>query len=93
MGRKRDRVTLKPRIKKYVNAGNISNTDYWGGYRGLASYDDENGQSLNYTHHRVNHSCNFVNPNDPNKYTKTIERLWGEKSCKGIENKTSEAAH
>ena len=69
MGKKKDRVTLEHLIKKYVNTGSIINTNYWRGHRGLASYVDANGQPLNYTHHRVNHSCNFVNPNDPNQHT------------------------
>ena len=78
MGGKRDRVTLEPLIKKYVNRGSIINTDCWSGYNGLAGYVDGNGRSLNYTHHMVNHSRHFVNPNDPNQHTQTIERLWGD---------------
>ena len=77
-GGKRDRVTLEPLIKKYVNRGSIINTDCWSDYNGLAGYVDGNGRSLNYTHHMVNHSRRFVNPNDPNQHTQTIERLWGD---------------
>ena len=73
-----DRVTLEPLIKKHVNADSIINTDYWRGYRGLARAVDANGKSLNYTHHRTNHSRNFVNPNNPNQHTQTTERLWGD---------------
>ena len=30
-----------------------------------------------YQHHQVNHSMNFVDPEDPNVHTQKVERLWG----------------
>ena len=56
-------IGRKNRSKKHLSlliktceCGSIINTDYCRRCRGLASYVDANGQSLNYMHHRVNHS-------------------------------------
>jgi hypothetical protein len=61
--------TLQDLIQEYVLPGTIIITDGWRGYLGL--------QAFGYIHKTVNHSENFVNPNDRTVYTNTIERQWG----------------
>lgn len=44
-------------------------TDGWSSYKAL-------GKNPNYTHASVNHSYNFVSPDDPTVHTQNIERMW-----------------
>ena len=57
-------------IFQNVRAGSSLITDCWRGYNGVGRI------GLNYTHSRVNHKQNFVNPNNPNTHTNTVERFW-----------------
>lgn len=63
--RKRD--TLVNVIKRYVRKGSIIITDCWRGYHRL--------EAEGYRHKKVNHSKNFVNPDD-GSYTQNVERMW-----------------
>ena len=67
-GTSRSKATLIPLIKKYVHRGSIIYTDAWRAYAGLGR--------LGYQHRVVNHSENFVDPEDSSVHTQNIERLW-----------------
>ncbi|KFD47379.1 hypothetical protein M513_11742 [Trichuris suis] len=45
-------------------------SDCWGGYRRLSRED--------YTHLRMNHSINFLHPDDPEVHTQSVESLWAQ---------------
>ncbi|KAG0439505.1 hypothetical protein DMUE_2388, partial [Dictyocoela muelleri] len=45
-------------------------TDCWAAYNRLSEYPEFN-------HLTVNHSLNFLNPNDSSIHTQTIESCWG----------------
>lgn len=66
--RRRDAATLEGIIRKFVAAGSTIKTDEWRGYRGL--------EALGYIHGTVNHSRNFVNPNNRQSHTQNIESVW-----------------
>ena len=65
---RRDKDTLIPIIQQYIKPGSIINSDGWGAYVDLGN--------LGYEHNVVIHERHFVNPDDPNIHTQTIERLW-----------------
>ena len=65
---RRDKETLMPIIQQYIKPGSIINSDGWGAYVDLGN--------LGYEHNVVIHERNFLNPDDPNIHTQTIERLW-----------------
>ncbi|XP_065321146.1 uncharacterized protein LOC135928618 [Gordionus sp. m RMFG-2023] len=65
---KRDKDTLLGIISKHVHTDSTIMTDKWKGYNNL----NDNG----YDHYSVNHSQNFVDPNDISTHTQRIERLW-----------------
>lgn len=62
--------TLIPLIQRHIRAGTIIVSDEWRAYNDL--YYDPNYQRLT-----VNHSVNFVNPDDDRAHTQTIEGKWG----------------
>ncbi|GFN83903.1 hypothetical protein PoB_001040900 [Plakobranchus ocellatus] len=64
----RDRATLMPLIEKYIIKGSIIYSDSWGAYSKL--------KELNYNHNQINHSQNFVDPDNAAVHTQNIERLW-----------------
>ena len=66
--RKRNASTLSEVITRRVNRNSTIITDGWRGYRNL--------NSLGFRHQVVNHSVNFVNPEDSAIHTQNIENLW-----------------
>lgn len=62
--------TLIPIIKQYVAPSTIIHTDKWRAYDYVCNHN-------NYVHLVVNHSVNFVNPNN-GVHTQNVERLWRE---------------
>uniref|UniRef100_A0A182SYA5 DDE_Tnp_IS1595 domain-containing protein n=1 Tax=Anopheles maculatus TaxID=74869 RepID=A0A182SYA5_9DIPT len=65
---KRDAATLHDIIMRHVAPGSTILTDGWRAYNGL--------ENRGYSHAMVNHSENFVDPNDPFVHTQSIENLW-----------------
>ena len=66
--------TLLPVIEQHVAPGSQINTDAWAAYNAL----DNLGQATPYLHRVVNHKKNFVNPEDKNVHTQSVERFWRE---------------
>ncbi|CAH8820957.1 unnamed protein product [Trichobilharzia szidati] len=64
----RKATTLIPIITRLVKRGSIIHTDEWKGYNSPSS--------LGYSHHRVNHSNDFVDP-VAGTHTNSIEGFWG----------------
>ena len=67
-GLQRNKETLIPIIKKYIKPGSVIYSDKWGAYSTLSSHG--------YTHYQINHSANFVDPQDCSIHTQNIESLW-----------------
>lgn len=67
----RTRVTLQNFIIQYIHPGSLIISDGWASYARISQI-----QGQNYDHKVVNHSINFVDPNDPNVHTNSIEGLW-----------------
>lgn len=65
---RRDAVTLQNVIIDNVEVGTTIYTDMWRGYINL--------NNIGYFHAAVNHSENFVDPNDPNVHTQNVEANW-----------------
>lgn len=65
---KRDANTLVNIINENVVSGSTIITDMWRGYRTL--------QVSGFQHFTVNHSTNFVSPNNKDIHTQTIESQW-----------------
>jgi transposase-like protein len=68
----RNKQTLLPLIKQYVHPGSSIFTDMWGAYRNL----EKDLAEMKIIHRSVNHKIEFVNSNDPEVHTQTVERLW-----------------
>jgi hypothetical protein len=64
----RSQRTLHDAIRDNVALGSRIVSDCWRGYAGI--------EQIGYSHSMVNHSRNFVDPDDRTIYTQTIERLW-----------------
>lgn len=69
----RNEETLINAICENINEGSHIITDCWRSYLNIQSYG--------YIHSTINHSENFINPNDQNIHTQTIERVW-----RGVKN-------
>ena len=65
----RSAVTLEELILRKMERGSTIMTDLWKGYCGL--------ESKGFEHFCVNHSLNFVDPNNVNVHTQKIEGFWG----------------
>ena len=68
---RRDRATLLPLIVQYIAPGTRILSDEWASYAQIAAIPGQN-----YSHDAVNHSQNFVDPNDPTVHTQTVEGMW-----------------
>jgi hypothetical protein len=66
----RDAATLRREIARYVQPGTEIWTDGWAAYRGL-----DRLPGMNYVHHTVNHSENFVDP-VTGVCTNAVEAYW-----------------
>jgi len=66
---RRDELTLLSVIRRRVHPLSQIVTDGWGAYRNLQTYG--------FQHQVVNHSANFVSPDDRSVHTQNIENLWG----------------
>src|SRR4051812_35802252 len=68
--KKRNKKTLDFLIKKHVRPTiGLICSDEWSAYKHL--------KLTGYNHKSVKHATNFINPNDPNVHSQTIERTWG----------------
>lgn len=75
----RNTETLLSAIIQKIEPGTRVITDRWRGYYSLAAYG--------YFHDSVNHSFNFVDPNDESIHTQNVERMW--KTLKSVIPKES----
>lgn len=66
----RNAETMANIIQQYVLPGSTIITDKW------RAYSTALEQLPNYSHQSVNHSLNFVDPNNPLVHTQNIEGLW-----------------
>lgn len=66
---KRTRKALWPIVQAWVEPGTTLHTDGWRAYRRLPE--------LGYLHRWVDHSKNYVSPQDRTLHTNRIEGLWG----------------
>ena len=60
---------------QHIKPGSIIISDSWSAYNNIANLTDNDGVSLNYEHHVINHSVEFVNGW---VHTQNVERLWGD---------------
>lgn len=69
----RNRKTLHEVISRRINPGSIICSDNWKAYGNLVELLPE----MKFKgHKKVNHSKNFVNPEDPEAHTQNIEAFW-----------------
>ncbi len=68
----RKRATLYPLLFQFVKRESKICSDQWAAYATLGEFFDE--------HEWVNHSENFIDPEDNSIHTQTVERVWRE--CK-----------
>ena len=66
--RKRNAATLIPIIQERISRNARIISDGWRAYSGL--------RALGFNHEVVNHSVNFVTPEDSTVHTQNIENLW-----------------
>ncbi len=69
---KRTKHVLLPLIRKYISPDTTIYTDMWRSYESLES----DLSDMNIVHRSVNHSLEFVNQDNPQVHTQTVERLW-----------------
>lgn len=65
----RDSLTLNEIINSRIRPGSRIISDMWKAYNSIQ-------RNPNYIHATVNHSINFVSPDDPSVHTQSIECLW-----------------
>ena len=70
---RRDANTLLPLIRQHIRAGTTIYSDGWAAYNTIG-----NQQNMNYTHDRVIHEYNFLNPQNPLIHTQSIENMWSQ---------------
>jgi hypothetical protein len=68
----RTKKVLLPLIRNYINVGTTIYSDMWPSYKNL----EKDLAEMNIMHRSVNHKLEFVNSNDPEVHTQTVERLW-----------------
>lgn len=68
----RSRAELIEVISRWIAPGTTIVSDCWRAYADLPSLLPD----YNFQHKTVNHSHDFVNPNDPAVHTQTIEAFW-----------------
>ena len=68
MVKDRSHETLKTMIFKYVAKGSTVYSDGWKGYIGLKNHG--------YQTRVINHKKHFVNPQNPEIHTQSVESLW-----------------
>ena len=81
----RSRNALLPLIIQHIRPGSISYSDQWTAYykkdgdimRNLETFPET--AHLGYRHFAVNHSKHFVDPNNRESHTNTIEGIWSAK--------------
>eukprot|EP00770_Monocercomonoides_exilis_P015063 MONOS_15009.1-p1 / transcript=MONOS_15009.1 / gene=MONOS_15009 / organism=Monocercomonoides_exilis_PA203 / gene_product=unspecified product / transcript_product=unspecified product / location=Mono_scaffold01125:15534-16937(-) / protein_length=467 / sequence_SO=supercontig / SO=protein_coding / is_pseudo=false len=69
----RTEETLMYFIEKNIDKSAIVYSDMWSSYQGI--------KIAGYKHDCVNHSLNFVKPEDKNVHTQTIECMWSHIKC------------
>lgn len=69
---RRDRETLLDVIRRRIQPGSVISSDCWKAYENLPSLVPE----MNFLQLRVNHSRNFVNPDNSAAHTQNIEAFW-----------------
>lgn len=62
--------TLTQEIADHIEQGTTIHSDSWAAYKQIEAIPNKN-----YTHYCVNHSQNFVNPQN-GSHTQTVERMW-----------------
>uniref|UniRef100_A0A0L8IIW8 ISXO2-like transposase domain-containing protein n=1 Tax=Octopus bimaculoides TaxID=37653 RepID=A0A0L8IIW8_OCTBM len=67
----RSSETLLPLIKKFIKPGTSVYSDCWSAYNGIAEIE----VTPKYTHFKVNHSENFVDPTI-SAHTNSVECYW-----------------
>ena len=67
---RRDAATLLRNIQHFIEPESVIASDMWKGYDRIENLPQ------GYQHIRVNHSENFVNPDNPTAHTQSIESLW-----------------
>ena len=64
----RNKHTLLPIIEKFILPNSVIYSDLWKAYNDL--------ESAGYDHLAINHSLNFVDPDNKEIHTQNVERLW-----------------
>ena len=73
LGGRTNTVTIETLIIKHIKPGSIIMSDQSPTYNNIPNLVDSDGISLNYEHHTINPSVEFVNGW---VHTQTIDRLW-----------------
>ena len=63
-------VTLNPILQQFVAQDTMVNTDQWTAYNGIAQLPEGYGHTI------INHSVNFVDPDNLAAHTQGVESFW-----------------